>query len=146
MLNGLIRWLSFSGPAGLFGLGFGLQSQVFRVAQLRDLINHFPGNGKALPRTLALYDGECWTALYDDFALLAVLVHGRSRDKDGLGFVLKKKAHAKISPVTIPLTFLPFGEIVRFGQRVREIPRRGLKFGKREFPLLSMNSAYLHNT
>jgi len=143
VLNGLIRWLSFSGPDGLFGLGFGLQSQVFRVAQLRDLINHFPGNGKALPRTLALYDGECWTALYDDFALLAVLVHGRSRDKDGLGFVLKKKTHAKISPIAIPPTILSFGEIVCFGQRVREFSRRGQRFGKREFPLLSANYTQL---
>jgi len=139
VLNGLIRWLSFSGPAGLFGLGFGLQSQVFRVAQLRDLINHFPGNGKALPRTLALYDGECWTALYDDFALLAVLVHGRSRDKDGLGFVLKKKTHAKISPMTILLAFPVASKIVRFGRRVREIRRRGQSFGKRKLSLLSVS-------
>ena len=93
-----------------------------------------------------LYDGECWTALDDDLALLAIVVHGRSRDKDGLGFILKKKVHAKISPVTIPLAFLPFGKIVRFGQRVREIPRRGLLFGKREFPLLSIKSEHLHKT
>ena len=109
------------------------------MAQLRDFINHFPGNRKVLPRTLALYDGECWTALYDDFALLAVLVHGRSRDKDGLGFVLKKKAHAKISPMTILLAFPVASKIVRFGRRVREIRRRGQSFGKRKLSLLSVS-------
>jgi hypothetical protein len=92
---------------------------------------------------LGFYNGECWTAFYDDLAFLAILVHGRSRDKDGLGFVPKKKTHAKISPIAIPPTILSFGEIVCFGQRVREFSRRGQRFGKREFPLLSANYTQL---